>query len=137
MPFLEIARKSHGVVVFLILGRVEQRHTRRLPKEIEERVESLGSAIELFRIATAELLPPLGIVAKPAPEFRARREFPEPVVDGGRLFAKPAWPEPIDEDTDTVPRVGLVVHTAHADSHVALSGHHRSRANGGNIAREG
>ncbi len=118
MPFLKIVRKSHGVVVFLILGRIEQRHTRRLPKEFEERLEDLGSVIEFRRVATAELFPPIGVMPEPAAELRARSELPKPVVDGSRFLAKPPGPEPIDEDAHAVSRLGLVINPSNVDLHL-------------------
>ena len=104
----QIFRECDGVVVFGVMGAVEQRHrpARQQVRELPDRVRIFAQFLD---VAFAKIIPAFRVVAEPLAQRRARRDFLEPQIDGGALLGKPARPDAIDENPRAVvPRRRLV-----------------------------
>src|SRR5699024_12859683 len=69
----------------------------------------------LLAIAARELVELLAIVRIPCPQFTRGCNGLEPVVEFGLVLARPARPDPVDEDPGPVGLLRLVVDAADSD----------------------
>jgi len=92
VPFLQNGVPQHdGMVMSPIPGRINERDVAfaGTTAEILQRLRMPG---ELRPIATAELLPTLGIVAEPGAQLSGRRNLLDPLVELGLCLAEAARP---------------------------------------------
>jgi hypothetical protein len=105
---IQIRFQGHGVVVFGIVGAVEQRHGA-VPGSIEDRLPSLGTPVELGEVLVLELGPFGRVMRKPFPQAIAGAGFLVPPVQGEISFPDPARPQALDEKALAIVRGPLIV----------------------------
>jgi hypothetical protein len=93
--------EDHGVIVQFVSRCVHKRN-RTSPGHAAELPKFLGMFSELDRVEPAEFFPAIRVMCKPLPQFCAGGDLLAPLIDGSRLFAEPAGPEPIHQDVGAV-----------------------------------
>lgn len=78
--------------------------------------------VKLREVTPPELLPPLGLVCIPAPQFRGRCNLLEPQIQRGLVPAQPARPQPIHENPDAVSLFGCFIDTFDLQFHGGMGG---------------
>src|SRR2546430_12247576 len=84
-------------------------------RHLQERLPRVRPGGELANVAALKFNPALRIVAEPPAQPAARRHVPPPAVELERGLLHAAGPEPLDQETETVPCGGALVDTFELD----------------------
>ena len=97
-----------SIVVNLVPCRIDEgdRALAGTAAEILQRLRMLG---EFRAVATAELVPAVGVMTEPGAQLGARCDLLDPFVEPGFRLADPARPQAIDEDTRAVGFFGRLI----------------------------
>src|SRR5579872_777681 len=87
----------------------EQQSNCALTGRLQNRLPCRGRAVELGRIARAELIPARGIVSKPAPECSSGCHLFRPRIQMEVRFSYAARPQSLYQEPRSVSRLGLFV----------------------------
>ena len=98
-----------GVVVLFVVGCVNQGDRWLAGNGLPESGERLPPVREFVKITLLELRPAVRGVSEPKPELSARCKIPGPEIDGCPGFGQTAWPEPVDQDPETIRRLNVVI----------------------------
>src|SRR3954471_21596505 len=120
--FHQVLPERDRVVVLLVARAVEQGDVAG-GSSVAQCLPGLRMPVQLREVAAPEVVPLLGLVAEPLPQFRAGPDVREPVAQPQSIPPDPAGPQSVDQEPRLVPHVRLVVHAGDADrSHGVLRG---------------
>src|SRR5215467_2297651 len=119
--------QHHSVVTLFIARGVDQRDWPFV-NSVAYLFQQLGVLAELGAIAAPEFRPTLGAVSEPLPQRRTRGNLFEPMIDCRARFLDAARPEPVDQDTGSITRLGGLIGTFQFDfGEGHFPGHLRTR----------
>ncbi len=90
------------MIVHRILCPIDERHDAPLVQFLLQAQNLLTVFVEFGVVPFPELLPSMGVMSEPFPEFRAGGKVLEPQIDAGFFFAQTPWPEPVHENAPPV-----------------------------------